>query len=151
MTFQLKDNSLAARGEETVAFLLLGCFAALLALSYRQGPSHYPGLWFISFLIHVLWATDAEGRVLVAKTGLGSSAALVTSLLGALLQFFGVVRLEESKAHDKDIRIVHNLAQLVHSHAQGKIGSGFDVSAAVFGKQGIHLNYFQLTCVLGCL
>jgi len=30
---------------------------------------------------------------------------------------------------------MHNLAQYVHSLAQGKIGSGFDVSAAVYGSQ----------------
>lgn len=32
-------------------------------------------------------------------------------------------------------QLLHNLAQYVHSLAQGKIGSGFDVSAAVFGSQ----------------
>lgn len=31
-------------------------------------------------------------------------------------------------------RLAHNLAQFVHCLAQGKIGSGFDVSAAVFGS-----------------
>jgi phosphomevalonate kinase len=30
---------------------------------------------------------------------------------------------------------VHNLSQLAHAVAQGKIGSGFDVSAAVYGSQ----------------
>lgn len=33
------------------------------------------------------------------------------------------------------MRIVHNLAQLAHCNAQGKIGSGFDVAAAVYGTQ----------------
>jgi mevalonate kinase len=31
-------------------------------------------------------------------------------------------------------RVAHNLAQLVHAVAQGKIGSGFDVAAAVYGE-----------------
>lgn len=31
--------------------------------------------------------------------------------------------------------LAHNLAQFVHCLAQGKVGSGFDVSAAVFGSQ----------------
>jgi phosphomevalonate kinase len=31
--------------------------------------------------------------------------------------------------------LAHNLAQYVHCLAQGKVGSGFDVSAAVFGSQ----------------
>lgn len=32
-------------------------------------------------------------------------------------------------------RLTHNLAQFVHCLAQGKVGSGFDVSAAVYGSQ----------------
>ena len=32
-------------------------------------------------------------------------------------------------------RLAHNLAQFVHCLAQGKVGSGFDVSAAAFGSQ----------------
>lgn len=34
----------------------------------------------------------------------------------------------------KDRHLAHNLAQYVHCLAQGKIGSGFDVAAAVFGS-----------------
>lgn len=74
------------------------------------------------------------GKMEVAKTGMGSSAALTTSLCAALLQFFAVVRLGQRKA-DEDRRIVHNLSQLAHAVAQGKIGSGFDVAAAVYGSQ----------------
>lgn len=66
----------------------------------------------------------------VAKTGLGSSATLVTSLVGALLSY----HLNLSHLNDHK-QIVHNLAQLSHSVAQGKLGSGFDVSAAAFGNQ----------------
>jgi phosphomevalonate kinase len=72
--------------------------------------------------------------VQIAKTGLGSSAALTTSLVGALLQWFGVTRIG-LRPDSEDRRIVHNLAQLVHANAQGKIGSGFDVAAAVYGTQ----------------
>jgi len=77
------------------------------------------------------------GELFVAKTGMGSSAALTTSLVGGLLKFFGCVRLNGPTCprHTEDRRIVHNLAQLAHAVAQGKIGSGFDVSAAVFGSQ----------------
>ena len=74
------------------------------------------------------------GKMEVAKTGMGSSAALTTSLVAALLQFFGVIRLGHRKA-DEDRRVVHNLSQLAHAVAQGKIGSGFDVAAAVYGSQ----------------
>ena len=73
----------------------------------------------------------------VNKTGLGSSAALITSLTAALLVHFGVIT-RESITGDGDAdsrRLAHNLAQFVHCLAQGKVGSGFDVSAAVFGSQ----------------
>lgn len=62
------------------------------------------------------------------KTGLGSSAALITSLTASLLLFFSTISLE------KDKRIIHNLAQAAHCAAQGKVGSGFDVASAVHGS-----------------
>jgi phosphomevalonate kinase len=62
------------------------------------------------------------------KTGLGSSAALVTSVVGTLL-----CHLEAAKV-EKDIETIHKLAQFIHCFAQGKIGSGFDVSSACFGR-----------------
>ncbi|KAJ1720483.1 phosphomevalonate kinase [Coemansia erecta] len=81
----------------------------------------------------------------VHKTGLGSSAAMVTSLVAALLAHLGVVgspsssSLSSSASHpdewsSKERRLVHNVAQLAHCLAQGKVGSGFDVSAAVYGS-----------------
>jgi len=97
---------------------------------------------------------DEAGEMKVHKTGMGSSAALVTSLVGALLRFFGVVALptkdaetgegrEEAEAkhtngghgaEKEGLRIAHNLSQICHCHAQGKVGSGFDVSSAVYGS-----------------
>jgi phosphomevalonate kinase len=70
------------------------------------------------------------------KTGLGSSAALVTSLCAALaahpsLSSAGSPALDLSTEQGR--ARVHNLAQLAHCAAQGKIGSGFDVCAAVYG------------------
>lgn len=62
----------------------------------------------------------------VHKTGLGSSAALITSLVTALLQHFEL---------SPDLDLVHNMAQYVHCLAQGKVGSGFDVCSAVKGSQ----------------
>ncbi|KAG5766991.1 hypothetical protein H9Q72_004941 [Fusarium xylarioides] len=67
------------------------------------------------------------------KTGLGSSAALVTSLTAALLahylpeDFFNI-------QSDQGKRTLHNLAQAAHCAAQGKVGSGFDVATAVYGS-----------------
>ncbi|KAI0728166.1 ribosomal protein S5 domain 2-type protein [Fomitopsis betulina] len=79
----------------------------------------------------------------VHKTGLGSSAALITSLVSSLLIHFRVIPrdsfsgdTEEGTASASEGRkLAHNLAQYVHCLAQGKVGSGFDVSAAVFGSQ----------------
>ncbi|KAI1383663.1 Phosphomevalonate kinase [Hypoxylon trugodes] len=66
------------------------------------------------------------------KTGLGSSAALVTSLTAALLTYYlpqSIFNLETEQGK----HTLHNLAQAAHCAAQGKVGSGFDVAAAVFG------------------
>ena len=76
----------------------------------------------------------------VHKTGLGSSAAMTTSLVGALLVHLGVVSAADGGASSttlssRDLALVHNVAQLAHCAAQGKVGSGFDVSAAVWGSQ----------------
>ncbi|KAF8658316.1 hypothetical protein AX16_002085 [Volvariella volvacea WC 439] len=72
----------------------------------------------------------------VHKTGLGSSAALITSLVSALLVHFSVIPSDSLSADDSEgRRLAHNTAQYVHCLAQGKIGSGFDVAAAAFGSQ----------------
>jgi phosphomevalonate kinase len=66
------------------------------------------------------------------KTGLGSSAALVTSLVGGMLSHF-------LRHVDIDLLLlIHNTSQFVHCLVQGKLGSGFDVSAAVYGSQVYH-------------
>jgi phosphomevalonate kinase len=64
------------------------------------------------------------------KTGLGSSAALITALTAALLIFYTDINIST----DEGKRIVHNLAQAAHCAAQGKVGSGFDIAAAVYGS-----------------
>uniref|UniRef100_A0A1D1XP46 phosphomevalonate kinase n=1 Tax=Anthurium amnicola TaxID=1678845 RepID=A0A1D1XP46_9ARAE len=78
----------------------------------------------------------------VAKTGLGSSAAMTTSVVAAVLHYLGVVNLHTStsnmlvdSASYSDLDLVHVIAQCAHCIAQGKIGSGFDVSTAVYGSQ----------------
>lgn len=92
------------------------------------------------------------GAAVVHKTGLGSSAALTTSLAGALVHCLAA---GHDDFHDVvgggDVvgsggggtrapsppggidSVIHNLAQICHCHAQGKVGSGFDVSAACHG------------------
>ncbi|KAG8863525.1 hypothetical protein FRB96_008265 [Tulasnella sp. 330] len=74
----------------------------------------------------------------VHKTGLGSSAALITSLVGALLVHFSIISsssLQTDNEADEGRRLAHNIAQYVHCLAQGKVGSGFDVSSATYGSQ----------------
>ncbi|XLS64373.1 hypothetical protein HN51_024347, partial [Arachis hypogaea] len=76
----------------------------------------------------------------VAKTGLGSSAAMTTAVVGALLHYLGVIKLSSSKDQQDrkdytDIDLLHKIAQTAHCIAQGKVGSGFDVSSAVYGSQ----------------
>ncbi|KAL8862127.1 MAG: hypothetical protein Q9178_001582 [Gyalolechia marmorata] len=67
------------------------------------------------------------------KTGLGSSAALVTAFVAAVLTHY----LDESQLElnsEGGRRRLHNLSQAAHCAAQGKVGSGFDVAAAVYGS-----------------
>lgn len=73
----------------------------------------------------------------VHKTGLGSSAAMTTSLVGALLVHLGVVEAVSTieTLPPASLGLIHNVAQLAHCAAQGKVGSGFDVSASVWGSQ----------------
>jgi phosphomevalonate kinase len=82
----------------------------------------------------------------VHKTGLGSSAALITSLVSSLLLHLSVVkagsladssRFLEDRGSEarRDVDLIHNASQYIHCLAQGKIGSGFDVSSAVYGSQ----------------
>ncbi|KAF9971013.1 phosphomevalonate kinase [Actinomortierella ambigua] len=69
----------------------------------------------------------------VHKTGLGSSAALMTSLVAALFSHFGAAKIDAIQ-HPTDLQYIHNIAQYIHCYAQGKVGSGFDVSSAVYGS-----------------
>ena len=67
------------------------------------------------------------------KTGLGSSAALVTALTAAVTAY--LIEFDQLDTNSVEgRRRIHNLAQAAHCAAQGKIGSGFDVAAAVFGS-----------------
>jgi phosphomevalonate kinase len=70
---------------------------------------------------------------LAHKTGLGSSAALVTAFTAAILSHSlppDLLQLESENGK----ACLHGLAQAAHCAAQGKVGSGFDVAAAVYGS-----------------
>lgn len=68
----------------------------------------------------------------VHKTGLGSSAALITSVVAALFLHFELISPASLQTEGKSF--VHNTAQYIHCLAQGKVGSGFDVSSAIYGS-----------------
>ncbi|MBI4406819.1 hypothetical protein HY571_02805 [Candidatus Micrarchaeota archaeon] len=61
-----------------------------------------------------------------AKSGLGSSAAVTVASIAAVLKLHGI-------SPKKNLDLLHKLAQYSHSSSQGKVGSGFDVSASVYG------------------
>lgn len=67
--------------------------------------------------------TVTEGKV--AKSGLGSSAAVTVASIAAVLGAYGISSLENDA--------LHKLAQVAHSIATGKVGSGFDIAAATHG------------------
>ena len=58
---------------------------------------------------------------------------MVTSFTGAVLSFYLTKDLFDIES-ERGQTILHNLAQASHSHAQGKVGSGFDIASAVFGS-----------------
>eukprot|EP01064_Diplonema_japonicum_P022615 TRINITY_DN325_c1_g1_i1.p1 TRINITY_DN325_c1_g1~~TRINITY_DN325_c1_g1_i1.p1 ORF type:complete len:442 (+),score=64.34 TRINITY_DN325_c1_g1_i1:50-1375(+) len=59
------------------------------------------------------------------KTGLGSSAGLVSSVVACVFKHF---------SGDVSLSTIHAIAQIAHCKAQGKIGSGFDVASAMYGS-----------------
>ncbi len=61
----------------------------------------------------------------VVKSGLGSSAAVTVASIAAVLKAYGISGLENDA--------LHKLAQVAHSIATGKVGSGFDIAAASHG------------------
>ena len=67
------------------------------------------------------------------KTGLGSSAALVTALTTAVVAHYAPNEVADVRSMQVRSRL-HNLAQAAHCAAQGKVGSGFDVAAATYGS-----------------
>ncbi|KAK6934924.1 GHMP kinase N-terminal domain, partial [Dillenia turbinata] len=96
---------------------------------------------FTSITFNTDKSSEGNCKPEVAKTGLGSSAAMTAAVVAALLHYLGVVNLSSIKCpHQKqevggDLDIVHIIAQSAHCIAQGKVGSGFDVSSAVYGSQ----------------
>jgi len=104
------DNDFYSQRAALLARGLPVCRASLQALPPRTPCPVHP----------------TTGKAIVAKTGLGSSAALVTSVSAATLALLAGVLPSSS--------LVHAVAQVAHGLAQGKVGSGFDVASASFGS-----------------
>jgi len=62
------------------------------------------------------------------KIGFGSSAAVSSAIVAALLKFHGI-GIEEKKQKE----LIYKIASTAHYLAQGKIGSAFDIASATFG------------------
>lgn len=60
-----------------------------------------------------------------AKTGLGSSAAMISAIVSCV---YGHLH------HSLNRALAHRVAQICHAAVQGKIGSGFDVCCAFYGS-----------------
>lgn len=104
-----------------------------------------------NYELHIKIESDKEFYNCKYKTGLGSSSALVTSLCGSIYALFLYIyiyiyciyylynKISEKKSLDlSDKSFIFFLSQLSHFKAQGKCGSGFDISTAIFGSQIYH-------------
>ena len=104
-----------------------GFYSQMAALESRGLPQSAEGLAALPPFLPLDTSRD------LVKTGLGSSAALITSLVGAILVHYA--GLDLAGGGNEALETVHFVAQAAHCAAQGKIGSGFDVSSATFGSQ----------------
>lgn len=57
----------------------------------------------------------------------------MTSFTAAVLSFYLPKEIFDLQREEGQ-RVLHNLSQASHSHAQGKVGSGFDIASAVYGS-----------------
>lgn len=96
---------------------------------------------FSSITFNAEESSGQESKPEVAKTGLGSSAAMTTAVVAALLHYLGAVNLpselngpHQGSKVSEELDVLHIIAQTAHCIAQGKVGSGFDVSSAVYGS-----------------
>lgn len=76
------------------------------------------------------------------KTGLGSSAALVVSLLAATLTFLEVMPSNKAEFH------CH--CQLLNAFLANKVGSGFDIAASIYGSQ-LYRRFSNTAILKDCL
>lgn len=96
----------------------------------------YLGTW-APFKLHT-WGEESQLEVdgKTKKIGFGSSAAVVAATVAALLAFNGK---DITTRKNKDI--IYKLSVIAHYFAQGKVGSGFDIAASVYGGAFIYKRF----------
>ena len=71
----------------------------------------------------------------IYKTGLGSSACLVTAVVASVVRSHPHTTTTTNLPSNIDTTVItERLSQIGHCYAQGKVGSGFDVAAAMYGS-----------------
>lgn len=90
--------------------------------------------------------SDPAFSVTEGKSGLGSSSAVTAATVAALCVHFGMNL-------NKDLEIIHKLAQFANASATGKVGSGYDIAVACLGS-GLYtrfnpeiINLADISCV----
>ncbi|GMH98679.1 hypothetical protein TrST_g13604 [Triparma strigata] len=96
-------------------------------LTLSASPTFYTSdSTFTSFPIIPSSSTPTGFDLKTTKTGLGSSACLITSLITSIILYY---------SPKTSVAEIETLSQTAHNLVQGKVGSGFDVSTAVYGSQ----------------
>ena len=70
---------------------------------------------------------DPDSNTNFPKVGLGSSSALIVSIVASIVNYFHCASTEKKQ-------LCHALAQYVNFLVQKKEGSGYDISAATYGN-----------------
>ena len=173
-TLQLEDLALTNIAGDKNKFVVLSLRVALAVLSSLAGASfasHFVHNWAIHLRadpeFYTPPAPNTPPGTSLGKTGLGSSAGLVASLVSAVFVHClpadvallvaadwnaateaSAAPTSASSANSAQLPVApaspisaplrdlcHMLAQIVHCAAQGKVGSGFDISTATYGTQ----------------
>ena len=110
------DGNTACFSEKDPSFLFIEQ-ATAYSITYLQ----YKKIDITGFELDI--RTDDALLMKNKKTGFGSSAAVTVGVVQSVLGCFGIT--------DKDV--ISKIALYAHFKSQGKVGSGFDISASCFG------------------
>lgn len=111
------DEKLSEEKKEFLKFVKTALEITLSYLLFKKKKK-------IGFRIKTL--SDKAFGLGKGKTGLGASAAVTVATVGAIFSAFNL-------SIKKNLNLITKISHFSHFLAQGKVGSGFDISAAVFG------------------